>query len=136
GVKFVLDHPGVTALTLERAALRRQTRMSSLQEQYQLARDHYGPVVAATKYLVIAILCGLLVLVVVPGSYLEKLIARPGSTLAAPSPIHFLLSALAVGVVVAVLAYLLSLGVRPAMEPSAITAVAGDASAPAVGERI
>jgi hypothetical protein len=46
-----------------------------------------------------------------------------------------LLSALAVGVVVAILAYLLSLVVRPTVEPSAVAAVASDMSAPAVGER-
>src|SRR5439155_23967786 len=98
-------------------------------------RSHYGSSVPLLKYLLISILCGLFVLVFVPGQYLEKLIARPGSTLHAPSPIHFLLSALAVGVVLALLAYLLSLAVRPAVEPSAVMAVAGDTSAPAVGQR-
>jgi FtsH-binding integral membrane protein len=71
-----------------------------------------------------------LVLVVVPGRYLEKLIARPGSAIAAPSPAHFLLSALAVGAVLSVLVYLLSLATRPAVEPSAVAAVVGEAGAP------
>ena len=135
GLQFVAEHPELTPRSLGRVAKAHPTVLDSMQEKYQSLRYQYGSTVPFVKYLVIAILCGLLVLVLVPGQYLEKLIARPGSTLAAPSPIHFLLSALAVGVVVAVLAYLLSLVVRPAMEPSAITAVAGDASAPAVGER-
>ncbi len=108
--------------------------MDRMQEKYQSLRYQYGSTVPFVKYLVIAILCGLLVLMVVPGQYLEKLIARPGTTLAAPSPIHFFLSALAVGVVVAVLAYLLSLVVRPAVEPSAITAVAGETGAPSAAK--
>jgi len=61
-----------------------------MQEKYQSLRYQYGSSVPLIKYLLIAILCGLLVLMVVPGQYLEKLIARPGSTLAAPSPIQFL----------------------------------------------
>src|ERR1017187_450452 len=135
GLQFVAEHPELTPRSLGRVAKAHPTVLDSMQEKYQSLRYQYGSTVPFVKYLVIAILCGLLVLVLVPGQYLEKLIARPGSTLAAPSPIHFLLSALAVGVVVAGLAYLLSLVVRPAMEPSAITAVGGDASAPAVGER-
>jgi hypothetical protein len=135
GLRFVTEHPELTPRSLGRATRAHLSILDSMQEQYQSLRYQYGSGVPLVKYLVIAILCGLLVLVVVPGQYLEKLIARPGSTLHAPSPIHFLLSALAVGVVLALLAYLLSLAVRPAMETSAITAVAGDASAPAVGQR-
>ena len=43
---------------------------------------------------------------VVPGRYLEKLVARPGSAIVY-GPVHYLLSALAVGVVFAVLVYFL-----------------------------
>ena len=72
-----------------------------MQEKYQSLRYEYGGIVSAIKYLLIAILCGLLVLVVIPGRYLEKLIARPGGPVAAPGAIHYLLSAMAVGVVLA-----------------------------------
>jgi hypothetical protein len=135
GLQFVAEHPELTPRSLGPVAKAHPSRLDSMQEKYQSLRYQYGSSVPLIKYLLIAILCGLLVLMVVPGQYLEKLIARPGSTLAAPSPIHFLLSALAVGVVVAILAYLLSLVVRPTVEPSVVAAVAGDMSAPAVGER-
>jgi hypothetical protein len=135
GLQFVAEHPELTPRSLGPVAKAHPSRLDSMQEKYQSLRYQYGSSVPLIKYLLIAILCGLLVLMVVPGQYLEKLIARPGSTLAAPSPIHFLLSALAVGVVVAILAYLLSLVVRPTVEPSAVAAVASDMSAPAVGER-
>ncbi len=135
GLQFVAEHPELTPRSLGRVAKAHPTVLDSMQEKYQSLRYQYGSSVPFVKYLVIAILCGLLVLALVPGQYLEKLIARPGTTLAAPSPIHFLLSALAVGLVVAVLAYLFSLVVRPTMEPSAIAAVAGENGAPAVGER-
>ena len=135
GLQCVADHPELTPRNLGRVAKAHSSVLDTMREKYQSLRYQYGSSVPFVKYLVIAILCGLLVLVVVPGQYLEKLIARPGSTLAAPSAIHFLLSALAVGVVLAVLAYLLSLAVRPAMEPTTVAAVAGETSAPAVGER-
>jgi hypothetical protein len=135
GLQFVAEHPELTPRSLGPVTKAHPSRLDSMQEKYQSLRYQYGSSVPLIKYLLIAILCGLLVLMVVPGQYLEKLIARPGSTLAAPSPIHFLLSALAVGVVVAILAYLLSLVVRPTVEPSVVAAVAGDMSAPAVGER-
>jgi hypothetical protein len=135
GLQFVAEHPELTPRSLGPVAKAHPSRLDSMQEKYQSLRYQYGSSVPLIKYLLIAILCGLLVLMVVPGQYLEKLIARPGSTLAAPSPIHFLLSALAVGVVVAILAYLLSLVVRPTVEPSVVAAVASDMSAPAVGER-
>ncbi len=135
GLQFVAAHPELTPRSLGPVGKAHPSMLDSMQEKYQSLRYQYGSIVPFLKYLLIAILCGLLVLMVVPGQYLEKLIARPGSTLAAPSPIHFLLSALAVGVVVAVLAYLLSLAVRPAVEQAAVAAVAGDTSAPAVGER-
>jgi hypothetical protein len=135
GLQFVAEHPELTPRSLGPVTKAHPSRLDSMQEKYQSLRYQYGSSVPLIKYLLIAILCGLLVLMVVPGQYLEKLIARPGSTLAAPSPIHFLLSALAVGVVVAILAYLLSLVVRPTVEPSVVAAVASDMSAPAVGER-
>ena len=135
GLQFVAEHPELTPRSLGRVTKAHPSVLDTMQEKYQSLRYKYGSSVPFVKYLLVAILCGLLVLAVVPGQYLEKLIARPGTTLAAPSPIHFFLSALAVGVVVAVLAYLLSLVVRPAMEPSAIAAVAGETGAPSVGER-
>ena len=135
GLQFVAEHPELTPRSLGRVAKAHPTVLDSMQEKYQSLRYQYGSSVPFVKYLVIAILCGLLVLVLVPGQYLEKLIARPGTTLAAPSPLHFFLSALAVGVVVAVLAYLLTLVVRPTVEPSAIAAAAGDSGSSAVGER-
>jgi len=79
-------------------------------------------------------LCGLLVLVVVPGRYLEKLVTRPGSPVPSPTAIHYLLSALAVGVVLAGLAYLLSLAVRPAATPVALATGTGEPVAQAVGD--
>jgi len=135
GLQFVAEHPELTPRSLGRVAKAHPSVLDTMQEKYQSLRYQYGSSVPFVKYLLIAILCGLLVLVVVPGQYLEKLIARPGTTLAAPSPVHFFLSALAVGVVVAVLAYLLSLVVRPAMERSAVAAVVGETGAPTVGER-
>jgi hypothetical protein len=134
GVQFVAAHPELTPRSLGPVLKAHPTMLDSMQEKYQALRFQYGSSVPFLKYLLVAILCGLLVLMVVPGQYLEKLIARPGSTLAAPSPIHFLLSALAVGVVVAVLAYLLSLAVRPlAVEPSTVAATAGESGTPVVG---
>jgi len=134
GLKFVAAHPELTPQSLSSVTRVHPTALSSLQEKYQSLRYQYGTSVAAIKYAVIAILCGVLVLVVVPGRYLEKLIARPGSTIAAPTAFHFLLSALAVGVVLSILAYLLSLTTRPLVEPSTAAAVVGDAAASASAE--
>jgi hypothetical protein len=134
GLKFVADHPDLTPQSLARVTKAHSTALSSLQEKYQSLRYRYGTSVPAVKYALIAILCGVLVLVVVPGRYLEKLIARPGSTIAAPTPAHFALSALAVGLVLSILAYLLSLTTRPLVEPSALASAAGEtASAAAEG---
>ena len=125
GLKFVAEHPGFVPERARRAP-------NELQEQYQALRQQYGAVVPAVKYLAIAVLCGLLVLVVVPGRYLEKLIAKPGGHVAAPGAIHYFLSALTVGVVLSGLAYLLSLAVRPAVEPVASATATGEAG-PVVG---
>jgi hypothetical protein len=100
-------------------------KLTQMQAAYQAIRIQYGARVAAMKYLLIALLCALLVLVLVPGRYVEKLVARPGSPIV-PGPAHYFLSALAVGVVLAGLAYLLSLAVRPATEP--VTLATGEAS--------
>jgi hypothetical protein len=124
GLKFANEHPGF--------APARKAKLSQLQETYQSLRYEYGAGAAAVKYLLIAVLCGLLVLVVVPGRYLEKLIARPGGPIPAPGPVHYFTSALIVGVVLSVLAYLLSLAVRPAIEPAA---VAGEAAVVLAGEK-
>ncbi len=132
GLKFVADNPGLVPQNLTSATTTRHSGLDRLQEKYQSLRYAYGGIVPAIKYLVLAILFGLLVLAVIPGRFLEKLIARPGGPVAAPGAIHYLLSAMAVGVVLAGLAYLLSLAVRPAAEPSTIAAVAGESSTSAV----
>jgi hypothetical protein len=129
GLKYVAEHPGLNPQALAKLT-KAPSPLGSVQEVYQALRYQYGTGVSAVKYALIAVLCGVLVLVVVPGRYLEKLIARPGSAIAAPSPAHFLLSALAVGAVLSVLVYLLSLATRPAVEPSAVAAVVGEAGAP------
>jgi hypothetical protein len=127
GLRFVTSHPGFEPT--------RAAKSSRLQEAYQSLRYRYGAGVSAAKYLLIAILCGLLVLVVVPGRYLEKLVTRPGSPVPAPTAIHYLLSALAVGVVLAGLAYLLSLAVRPAVPTLAMaTGAGGEPLAQAAGD--
>jgi tetratricopeptide (TPR) repeat protein len=135
GLKFVVDHPSATPQDLTRAAKTHQSPLDSLQDRYQSLRYQYGAAASALKYLVIAVLCGLLVLTVVPGRYLEKLVARPGSLIAAPGPAHYFFVALAVGAVLSGLAYLLSMAARPAAEPSAVTATIGENAAPVVGER-
>jgi hypothetical protein len=134
GLKFVAEHPELTPQSLGSITKAHPTALSSLQEKYQSLRYQYGTGVSAAKYALIAILCGILVLVVVPGRYLEKLIARPGSTVAAPTAFHFALSALAVGLVLSILAYLLSLTMRPIVEPSALATAAGETAAAASAE--
>jgi hypothetical protein len=126
GLKFVIEHPGLTAQRLVAIVQARPSTLNSVQQVYQSLRYQYGAGVSATKYVLIAVLCGLLILVVVPGRYLEKLIARPGTALATPTPAHFLLTALAVGVVLSLLVYFLSLAMRPAMELPAVAAGAGE----------
>jgi hypothetical protein len=134
GLKFVVDNPAFTPQSLGSVGKARNSSLEMLQERYQSLRYRYGAGAAALKYVVIAMLCGLLMLVVVPGRYLEKLVARPGSAIVY-GPIHYLLSALAVGVVFAVLVYLMSLAVRPVPPPATAASGTGDAGAPVVGER-
>ncbi len=131
GLKFVASHAGFTP-SLAKA---RETPLSQWQEKYRSLRLQFGAGVSAVKYLIIAILCGLLVLVVVPGRYLEKLIARPGGPVPAPGAIHYLMSALMVGVILSGLAYLLSLAIRPMAEPATVAAVAGATGTAVAGER-
>ncbi|HUJ72507.1 MAG TPA: hypothetical protein VLZ30_09690, partial [Verrucomicrobiae bacterium] len=134
GLKFVSAHPELTPQSLVSVTRAHPTALSSLQEEYQSLRYRYGTGVSVVKYAMIAILCGMLVLVVVPGRYLEKLIARPGSPVAAPTPVHFGLSALAVGLILSILVYLLSLAVRPAVESSAIATATGESVASTAAE--
>ena len=134
GLKFVVDHPTFTPQGLVPVAQSRPSALDFLQENYQALRFQYGAAVPALKYLLIAVLCGLLVLLVIPGRYLEKLIARPGGPIAAPGALHYLLSALAVGLVLSVLIYLLSLATRPALQPSAVGAVAGESPGSAIAD--
>lgn len=123
GLKFVAEHPGLTPQSLAATAKR-----GWAQQQYQSLRDQYGAGASAVKYLLIAVLCGLLVLVVVPGKYLEKLVARPGTAIV-PGPAHYLVSALVVGLVISVLAYLLSLAVRPSVDFAGVVSATGEAGA-------
>jgi hypothetical protein len=134
GLKFVTEHPELNPQAIGALAKAPASSLGSLQDVYQSLRYQYGTGVSVVKYALIAVLCGVLVLVVVPGRYLEKLIARPGSAIAAATPAHFALSALAVGVTLSVLAYLLSLAMRPAIEPSTVAAAAGEAGSPATAQ--
>ncbi len=134
GLKFVVDNPAFAPQGLASVGKARNATLELLQERYQSLRYRYGAGAAAMKYIVIAILCGLLMLVVIPGRYLEKLVTRPGSAIVY-GPVHYLISALAVGVVFAVLVYLMSLAVRPPPPASTAATTAGDAGAPVVGER-
>jgi len=131
GLAFVTEHSGFTPPPANSP----RTELGGLQRKYQSLRYQYGPGAAVLKYLLIAALCGLLVLVVVPGRYLEKLIARPGGPVAAPGGIHYLSSALLVGAVLSVLAYLLSLAVRPAIQPAAAAVAAGESTVVVAGQR-
>lgn len=128
GLKFAIDHPGLAPQRLGTSAKAQPSTLDSIQQAYQSLRYQYGTSVSAIKYVLIAVLCSLLILVVVPGRYLEKLIARPGNTLAAPTPAHFLFTALAVGVVLSLLLYFLSLAMRPAMESPSVVAGTGEAA--------
>jgi hypothetical protein len=134
GLKFVADHPNFNPQTVGAAVKGRPSALASVQEAYQSLRYQYGTAVSAVKYALIAVLCGLLVLVVVPGRYLEKLIARPGSAVAAPTPAHFALSALAVGVILSLLVYLLSLAMRPALESPTLAAAGAETGPPATAQ--
>jgi hypothetical protein len=128
GLKFVIDHPGLTPQRLTSVTKSQPSALDSIQQTYQSLRYQYGGSVSTIKYILIAGLCSLLILVVVPGRYLEKLIAKPGNTLAAPTPAHFLLTALAVGIVLSLLLYFLSLAMRPAMELPSVATGPGEAS--------
>ncbi len=134
GLRFVTEHAGFAPQNVA-SVTGKETPLGSLREKYQALRLEHGAIVPATKYLLIALLCGVLVLLVVPGMYLEKLVARPGSTQAAPGSIHYLLSALAVGVVISALAYLLSLAVRPAADFTGVVNATGEATAAATTGR-
>jgi hypothetical protein len=127
GLKFVAAHPGLSPRYLGRAAAKNGNVFAWAQDKYQGWRLQYGALATALKYLVLAVCAGLLVLVLVPGRYLEKLIARPGGPVATPGVIHYLLSALAVGVVLSAVAYIFSLSVRPLAEPLSAAAVTGEA---------
>lgn len=130
GLKFATEYPSMTPNNLRRVTAPQGTGLNWAQDQYRLIRYQHGPVVSAMKYLAIAILCGMLVLVVVPGKYLEKLIAKPGNSTGVPGagPIHYLMLALAVGAVLSGMAYLFSMVVRPTIEPASQTATEAGAS--------
>ena len=135
GLRFVAANPNLPAQNLIRVATAGRSPAGLLQEKYQSLHYQYGAIVPAIKYLVIAVLCGLLLLVVIPGRYLEKLIARPGGPVAAPGAMHYFLSALAVGVLLAGLVYLLSLAAHHEIEPPGAATVAGETGTPVAGER-
>jgi hypothetical protein len=140
GVKFVVDDPTFAPQALGQAGKDGHSVLGNLQERYQALKFEYGAGVEVAKYLVVSLLCCLLMLVVVPGKYLEKLVARPGSTIVY-GPVHYLLSALAVGIVFSILVYMMSLAVRPPAPPPLTAApnigVGGEAgaAAPTVGQR-
>ncbi|MCG3149734.1 MAG: hypothetical protein PCFJNLEI_03199 [Verrucomicrobiae bacterium] len=115
GLKFTIAHPGFTPGNTPAP--------TGIQATYQSLRHEYGAVVTAAKYLLITLLAALLVLVVVPGRYLEQLVARPGADIV-PGAFHYFLSALAVGIILSGLAYLLSLAASPAIESPTLTATA------------
>ena len=126
GLKFAIDHPGLAPQRLSSITRGRPSTLDSIRQAYQTLRYQYGGSVSVIKYVLIAVLCSFLILVVVPGRYLEKLIARPGNTPAAPTPAHFLLTALAVGLVLSLLLYFLSLAMRPAMESPSVATGTGE----------
>ncbi|MEI6084653.1 MAG: hypothetical protein WCS70_10165 [Verrucomicrobiota bacterium] len=126
GLKFTIAHPGFVPSA-------GPADLTAWQAKYQALRYEYGAGIAAAKYLLIAVLCALFVLAVVPGRYLEKLIARPGGPVAAPGAIHYFMSALLVGAVLSVLVYLLSLAARPMLETPPV-AVAGETGVVVAGE--
>jgi hypothetical protein len=127
GLKFASSNPGLSPNQLVRVSKSGGSIFGVAQDKYQEMRAQYGAMATAGKYLLLAVCAGLLVLVLVPGRYLEKLIARPGGPVAAPGAVHYLLSALAVGIVLSAVAYIFSLSVRPLAEPvTAAAAVAGE----------
>lgn len=130
GLRFVTDHPGFAPQTV--AAASQHGLLGALREKYQALRYQHGAIVPAMKYLLIAALCGILVLLVVPGTYLEKLVARPGTQIT-PGPVHYILSALVVGVVISALAYMLSLAVRPAADYAGLVNATGETGTATAG---
>ncbi len=139
GLKFVVENPAFAPQSLGQPGKGPHSLLGNLQERYQALKFQYGMGVEVAKYLVVSLLCCLLMLVVVPGKYLEKLVARPGSTIVY-GPVHYLLSALAVGIVFSILVYMMSLAVRPPAPPPLTAApnamIGGEAgAAPTVGQR-
>jgi hypothetical protein len=125
GLKFVTDHPALTPQTLVANAEAQSSGLGRLQSAYQSLRRHYGPIVAAGKYLTVAVLFGLVILVIVPGAYFEKLIASvPTNARVASetSAVHHLLMALAFGAVLSGTAYVLSMAMRAASVDAAAAA--------------
>jgi len=124
GLKLAVDYPSLTPQSFTRSKIARDSAIARLQDAYQSLCYQYGAIMSAVKYLLIAVLVGMLMLLVVPGAYLEKLIAtmptesRGGVE---PGPIHHLLVALAVGVVLSGIAYVLAMAIRAAsVEPVAM----------------
>jgi hypothetical protein len=110
GLRFVVEHPGLNPQITRVVVKTRPSLLGNLQEMYQALASKHGAALPALKYVLIAIVTGMLVLLVVPGRYLEKLLAS--GKVPEPGPSHFLLSALAVGAVLSGLAYLLSVAMR------------------------
>ncbi|NQU11499.1 hypothetical protein HQ590_11950 [bacterium] len=135
-MNLVISHPALTPPAPRQFVGARTTGLGRLQERYLDWRAQYGAGVSALKYLAIAILSGLLVLVLVPGRYLEKLVTRPGSPLPTPGAMHYLLSALAVGAILSGLAYVLALTAPSATDTAAnLTAPTGDGGGSPVATR-
>lgn len=119
GLRFAIDYPNFQVPAAGRAKTTPPSALDNLQEKYQSMRLQYGALIPAMRYLTIALLCSMLILVIVPGRYLEKLIARPGTDIA-PGAMHYFLTALAVGVVLSGLAYLLALTAPAATDAAAV----------------
>lgn len=123
GLRLIIEYPDITAAQLH-AVNQPASWLAQLEARYQTARLERGPWVTAAKYSLLAVMSALVIALAIPGRYLQRLVSMPtGSSGGAAAPPAWL-SALAVGVVLSGLTYLLSVAVRPesATASSAATA--------------
>ncbi|MCS7048360.1 MAG: hypothetical protein NZ483_03570 [Verrucomicrobiae bacterium] len=112
GIRLVLEHPGLTAAQL-RVASQPTSWLGQLEARYQAARLQHGPWVTMVKYAVLAVLSALVIALAIPGRYLQRLLSVPsGGANGATTPPAWV-SALAVGVVLSGLTYLMAVAIRP-----------------------
>jgi hypothetical protein len=109
GLQLVTENPGVSV-----AALTAKPTFPAWQRWYQEMRYERGPVVSVVKYSLIALLAGVLVLVAVPARYFGEAETRP---------VYALGSALVLGAVLSVLAYVFA---RGAIEPTTVAGNGGE----------